>query len=259
MKFKNYVIILFHTIYIILIILFYIFGVNYYDRYEIIMIIDKLNFSYIEYISDLKLNPEELEQKDNFYDIKKNIKLSLGIFNKDIYCECTNNKNEKVAIVDLKLCFFFNCDFKLNQTNSKNYSIYKWKNNYIYAEMSKYYFYQGININTKKCDEKTGYISCRFYDNLDIEICVKKDLMKCPYKFKTSSNIIFNGLNAILDIKNKDNAILENNISLFDIIPYMNSTNNININSIFNYSLKEFLKENDIYPQYKFDNDDFYN
>ena len=37
-------------------------------------------------------------------------------------------------------------------------------------------------------------------------------------------------------------------------MPYMNYTNN-NINSIFKYSLKEFLKENDIYPQYKFDND----
>ena len=39
-------------------------------------------------------------------------------------------------------------------------------------------------------------------------------------------------------------------------MPYMNITNNININSVFNYSLKEFLKENDIYPQYKSDIDE---
>ena len=42
-----------------------------------------------------------------------------------------------------------------------------------------------ININTKKCDEKIGFISCGFYDNIDIEICVKKDSMKCPYRFNT--------------------------------------------------------------------------
>ena len=80
--------------------------------------------------------------------------------------------------------------------------------------------------------------------------------MKCPYKYNKINNIIFNELNAIFDIKNKENIILENNISLFDIMPYMNITNNININSVFNYSLKEFLKENDIYPQYKSDIDE---
>ena len=38
-------------------------------------------------------------------------------------------------------------------------------------------------------------------------------------------------------------------------MPYINKTNNKKKNITFNYSLKEFLKENDIYPQYKFDND----
>ena len=218
MKFtKNYITIPFAIIYIILIILFYIFIGNSYQYYGNIMIIDKLNFSYIEYISDLKLIPEKLEQN----------KLSLGIFNKDIYCECFNNKSEKVTMSDLKLCYFFNCDFKLDKTNSKNYSIYKWKNNSFYAEISKYYFNQGININNKKCDEKIGFISCGFYDNIDIEICVKKDLVKCPYKFnKNNNNIIFNELKIIFDIKNKNNIILENNISLFDLMPYINTTNN---------------------------------
>ena len=132
------------------------------------------------------------------------------------------------------------------------------KNNSFYAEISKYYFYQGINLKTKKCDEKIGFISCGFYENIDIEICVKKDLIKCPYKFKfnKTNNIIFNELNMIFNIKNKENLILENNISLIDLMPYINITNNTKINSIFKYSLKEFLKENDIYPKYKHNNDE---
>ena len=154
MKLKNYITITFTIIYIILTLLFCIFLGKHYERYENIMIIDKLNFSYIEYISDLKLIPEDLEQKDNFFGVNKNIKLSLGIFNKDIYCECSNNRSEKVTISDLQLCYFFNCNFKLNKTNSKNYSIYKWKNNYFYADTSKYYFYQGLNINNKKVMKK---------------------------------------------------------------------------------------------------------
>ena len=38
----------------------------------------------------------------------------------------------------LNYAIFFNCDFKLDKTNNKDYSIYKWKNNYFYAEISKY-------------------------------------------------------------------------------------------------------------------------
>jgi hypothetical protein len=60
----------------------------------------------------------------------------------------------------------------------------------------------------------------------------------------------------IFNIENKENLILENNISFFDFIPNINITNNKKINSIFKYSLKEFLKENDIYPKYKHNNDE---
>jgi hypothetical protein len=60
----------------------------------------------------------------------------------------------------------------------------------------------------------------------------------------------------IFNIENKENLILENNISFFDFITNINITNNKKINSIFKYSLKEFLKENDIYPKYKHNNDE---
>ena len=259
MKFRtNSIIIFYYIFYIILIFLNYIFGFKYFFSKPDIMIIDNLNFSYIDYISDLKLIPEELEKKIDFSKINKSKKISLGIFNKDIYCECFNNKSEKIIFKEIKICSFYNCELKLDKVNNNNYNIYKWKNNSFYAEISKYYFYQGINIKTKKCDEKKGFISCGFYENIDIEICVKKDLMKCPYKFKfnKTNNIIFNELNMIFNIKNKENLILENNISLIDLMPYINITNNTKINSIFKYSLKEFLKENDIYPKYKHNNDE---
>ena len=259
MKFRtNSIIIFYYIFYIILIFLNFIFGFKYFFFQQDIMIIDNLNFSYIDYISDLKLIPEELEKKIDFSKINKSKKISLGIFNKDIYCECFNNKSEKIISKEIKICSFYNCELKLDKVNNNNYNIYKWKNNSFYAEISKYYFYQGINIKTKKCDEKIGFISCGFYENIDIEICVKKDFMKCPYKFKfnKTNNIIFNELNMIFNIKNKENLILENNISLFDLMPYINITNNTKTNSIFKYSLKEFLKENDIYPKYKHNNDE---
>ena len=116
---SDYITIPFCIIYFILIILFYILITKINQYHCNIMIIDNLNFSYIEYISDLKLIPEESEQNNNN-------KLSLGIFNKDMYCECFNNKSEKVTMNDMKLCYFFNClDFKLDKANSKNYNIYK--------------------------------------------------------------------------------------------------------------------------------------
>ena len=51
--------------------------------------------------------------------------------------------------------------------------------------------------------------------------------MKYPYKFNKTNNFIFNDLKAIFEIKNRKNIILEKNISLFDIIPYMNYNNKI--------------------------------
>ena len=259
MKFSTNFIIIFYSIScIILIILYYTFGFKFFFLPQEIMIIDNLNFSYIEYISDLRIIPEELEKRIDFSYDNKFKKLSLGDFNKDIYCECFNNKGEKIIFQEIKICSFYNCELKLDKSNNKIYNIYKWKNNSFYAEISKYYFYQGINIKTKKCDEKIGFISCGFYENLDIEICVKKDLMKCPYKFKfnRTNNIIFNELNMIFNIKSKENLILENNISLFDFMPNINITIYKKINSIFKYSLKEFLKENDIYLKYKNNNDE---
>ena len=259
MKNANLIIIPLYTFYSILIFIYAILEFLYFTEETEIMIVDNMNFSYIEYISDLKLIPEELEKKINFFDNKTHIKLSLGNFNKKIYCECFNNKSEKIIINEINICSFFNCELKLNKSNNKNYNIYKWKNNSFYAELSKYYFFQGINLKTKKCNEKLGFISCGYYDNIENEICIKKDLMKCPYKFKKINNIIFNELNSFFVIKNNTNIIINKNISLFDIIPDMkNHTNNNKINPIFKYSLKNFLIENDIYKKYKDNNDEVF-
>ena len=102
-----FIIIPFCIIYVLFIILFCIFIINS-EKYNYdIFIVDNLNFSYIECISDLILSQEELEKKINFFDKSTDIKLSLGIFNKDIFCECFNNKSEKITLNDIKLCYFF--------------------------------------------------------------------------------------------------------------------------------------------------------
>ena len=98
MKFQTYIIIFYSIPCIILIILYFIFGFKFLFLPQEIMIIDNLNFSYIEYISDLKIIPEELEKKIDFSYDNKYKKLSLGTCNKDIYCECFNNKSEKIII-----------------------------------------------------------------------------------------------------------------------------------------------------------------
>jgi len=126
MKFRtNSIIIFYYIFYIILIFLNYIFGFKYFFSKPDIMIIDNLNFSYIDYISDLKLIPEELEKKIDFSKINKSKKISLGIFNKDIYCECFNNKSEKIISKEIKICSFYNCELKLDKVNNNNYNIYK--------------------------------------------------------------------------------------------------------------------------------------
>ena len=125
MKFQTYIIIFYSIPCIILIILYFIFGFKYLFLPQEIMIIDNLNFSYIEYISDLKIIPEELEKKIDFSYDNKYKKLSLGTFNKDIYCECFNNKSEKIIIKEIYICNFYNCELKPEKNKSKNYNIYK--------------------------------------------------------------------------------------------------------------------------------------
>ena len=126
MKFDKKVIIeTYYTLFLILVVLNLIFEVEFFSLREDIMIVDKLNFSYIEYISDLKLIPEELEKKIDFFNNNKYNKLSLFIFNKNIYCECFNNKNETIIFKEIKICNFYNCELKIDKSNNKNYNIYK--------------------------------------------------------------------------------------------------------------------------------------
>lgn len=244
-----------YIIYIISFFLYYIYGYIYFciDNHIFITILDNINFSYIEYISDISfISPGKEEEYKNYTNTEKS-KLLLGIYKKGIFCECYNNQTKSIIIKDINICNFFGCDLKFDKSNEFNNSIYKWKNNSIYIEKSKYYFYQGINPLTNKCDDKLGFISCGFYDIISSEICVKKELNNCPY-----NNIIFNELNLYISLLNKNNINITTNISLKDIIPYIKSkpkSNKDNNISLFNQSLKEFLKENDIYSNYLYDND----
>ena len=244
--------------YSLLFILYFIYGYKYLHINDNIMILDNLNFSYTEYITNINLISPEVEESENLLINMAKIKTHLGFYKKGLYCNCYNKKSKSIIINDTAICHFFECDIKFDNKNNMNYSIYKWKNNSIYIEKSKYYFYQGINNKTKKCDEKLGFISCGYYDNIKSEICVKNDLKNCPY-----NNILFNELNLYLSLDNNDNININTNtnISLLDIMPYIKTKFNKKKNKnmlLLNYSLKEFLKENDIYNDYKYDKDIVY-
>ena len=45
----------------------------------------------------------------------------------------------------------------------------------------KYYLYQGINPITKKCNEEKGFYSCGFFEDIQVDFCVK-NADNCPLK-----------------------------------------------------------------------------
>lgn len=246
----------FYISYSLLFIFYIIYGYKYLNFNDNIMILDNLNFSYTEYITNINVISPEEEESENFFINTTKIKTPLGFYKKGLYCNCYNNQSKSMIIKDIGICHFFGCDVKFDNTNNMIYSIYKWKNNSIYLEKSKYYYYQGINNKTKKCDEKLGFISCGYYDNIKSELCVKNDLKNCPY-----NNILFNEINLYLSLDNDDNIKINANISILDIMPYIKTKFNKNKNKnmlLFHHSLKEFLKENDIFNDYKYDKDIVY-
>ena len=245
------IIVPFYILYSVSFILYLIYGYKFIDFKGSIMILDNVNFSYIEYISNIKLISDESEKAETpLNETKTKTKLLLGFYKKGLYCQCYNNQSKSLIIKDTNICDFFGCGLKFDKSNNMNYSIYKWKNNSLYVEVSKYYFHQGINPKTKKCDEKLGFMSCGYYDDINGEICTKRELMNCPY-----NNIIFNELNLFLSLNNKDNIKINENISLLDIMPYAKMNLNNESKILFNHSLEEFLKENDIYSNYKHNDD----
>ena len=257
---KIFLIAIFSIFYACFIFLFYKTGVDYLKP-ETFTIIDLTNYSYIEYISDfifISTSDDSTEQEDiikqNNSLINKNFyykKLPLYHYKKNIFCECKNNKNDVIINKDINLCYFFNCNFKINTKETNNYTIYKWENKYIYANISRYYLNQGINPTTNKCDVNLGFISCGFYDNINAEICIKKNSMKCPLKpgdNNINMNILYNNIDILFDINDQNNYILQNNINLFDIFPdvKMNSNNNKNINLIYGEDINNFFNDNEI-------------
>ena len=48
-------------------------------------------------------------------------------------------------------------------------------------DSNKYYLYQGINPITKKCYEEKGFYSCGFFEDIQLDFCVK-NTDNCPLK-----------------------------------------------------------------------------
>lgn len=244
---------IFIAFYISSVFLFYLTGVFYLSNFNY-TIIDNANYSYIEYISDFIFISENKEQE--ILDMNKSLcnktyyykKLTLFNYNDNIFCECTN-KNDTTISKDINLCYFMDCKFKKNINKTKNYSIYKWNNNLIYINISRYYINQGINPKTKKCDIQLGYISCGFHENINLVICIRNNSMKCPFKAKNGKNILFNNIDILFDINNINDYILNNNISLLDIftdIKIKNKKDTNNYTFLFNEEINKFFNENEI-------------
>lgn len=250
---KKIFITIFVLLYISLLIIFYKTYFDYFLPEKTFTIIDLSNYSYIEYISDLifiPLNEEEniINQNNSLINKNKTFyykKLSLYNYKKNIFCECKNDKKEIIISKDINMCYFLNCDIKINNSEINIYPIYKWNNKFIYANISRYYLNQGINPVTKKCAKDLGFISCGFYENINNEICIKNKTMKCPLKIYKNKNIIYNNINIIFDIKNKNDYELKDNINLLDIFPEVIINNN-NINLIYEKNIYDFFNENEL-------------
>ena len=131
-------------------------------------ILNLSNYSYFEY----KINKTDSKME------------TYGIFNlKKIYCACYDKNNQQKNITLLSLCNLFNCSkMQIDKINTTPYNLTKWKNKNISLVSNKYYFYQGINPITKKCDEKKGFYSCGLLEDIQSDFCVK-NIDNCPLTF----------------------------------------------------------------------------
>ena len=146
-------------------------------------IINFANYSYFEYI----INKTDSNNE------------SYGFFNqKKTYCTCYNKNNKLKNISIISICHEFNCSkIKIDETKIVSHNLTKWKKNTISFNSAKYYYFQGINPITKKCDFKHGFYSCGFFENIQSEFCVK-NLDNCPLIYPPIKNNNFS-IDSIMD------------------------------------------------------------
>ena len=256
---------LFSLCYLSCIILFYKTGYDY-SKINIFTIIDNANYSYVEYISDFIFTTDKNEKiirNMNKSLINKAFyykKLPLSNYKKNIYCTCYTNEKGNITINDINTCYIKKCDIKINENENDYNIIYKWNNSLIYANVSRYYINQGINLKTQKCDEKLGFISCGIYENINTntEICVKNNSMNCPFKISNNinnRNILFNNIDIMFAVNDIQNYELSENINLFDIFSNLKiQKNNNNTDFIFIEEIKNLFIESKLGFPFKFKN-----
>ena len=184
------------------------------------------------------------------YKIKKtdSKKESYGIFNlKKSFCTCYDKNNQQKNITLLSLCNLFNCSkIQIDKINTIPYNLTKWKNKNIYLDSNKYYLFQGINPKTKKCDEEKGFYSCGFFEDIQLDFCVK-NADNCPLKLSnklTLDTILGENSKFILNITvNEKLREYFNNSFTNEIQKSEKVENNIYFDS---YSLSKFFIENEI-------------
>lgn len=107
------IIVPFYILYSVSFILYLIYGYKFIDFKGSIMILDNVNFSYIEYISNIKLISDESEKAETpLNETKTKTKLLLGFYKKGLYCQCYNNQSKSLIIKDTNICDFFGCGLK---------------------------------------------------------------------------------------------------------------------------------------------------
>ena len=120
------------------------------------------------------------------------------------------------------------------------------ENKNISLDSNKYYFYQGINPITNKCDKEKGFYSWGFFEDIQIDFCVK-NTDNCP--------IILSKKLSLDTILGENSKILLNLTVDEKLREYFNNsfTNEIkknakveNIIYYDSYSLSKFFIENEI-------------
>ena len=224
------------------------------------MLLNYQNMNYVKqnrdfYIYDESNEKRYIEYYPNIFlssnDEKNYQSINFTFNNYELFCFCKNNTYFR--IFDLNLCFnskecnsnmqitpdFFKIDFLSN-----------WNKKKIYVNKQKYNFFQGINNDTKKCDNNFDYKKCGFLMDLKIDFCIKENDI-CPFNDTDINFYLTNLTSDIILLLEDKNLKIDNKYEISDFLPDIyilnkNNTKGISYEKFDSIKLYQFVFDNNI-------------
>ncbi len=221
----------------------------------------QVNGTYFNYINNYFFSPnedylnifsyKEFKSHSYSYKIVNMINKNDLIFKlyKKICLIKNNNTTKEINYIqsckNSKVLNESNIEIITDKNNSKYYNLYFWKQNRIFINSTRYYFYQGIN-SKGKCDKKLKFKSCGYLTDLKCEFCIKDNDI-CPLLYKKDTNLNNLTLNSFLtNINIFFNSTFNENLFRNGLnIKYENNFNDLNI--IDKYNANNFFRDNGLY------------